>query len=191
MRMRINSFFVLPIVFVGLFCTAQVKHEKETRIKSTELPSNVTILLPQITLHAKRIKYYREFDGSKHSFELKLKRNGIHYSIEFNQEGILEDIELLVSISELPLAVVKAVESQFQRYKLTRIQKQFTHTKGSDPKKTLQNVFDGKMSVSAYEIVVAGKTNLGYKQVEFLFDTNGKILNKRPIIIRGYDNIMF
>ena len=75
--------------------------------------------------NARRIRYYREYNGENFSYEIKLKRQNIHYSIEFSQEGELQDIEVLINKSELPSVVLEAVKNHFQRIKLTRIQKHF------------------------------------------------------------------
>jgi len=44
---------------------------------------------------------------------------------------------------------------------------------------------------SAYEIVVHGKTKSGYKQMEFLIDVKGRLLNKRDIIPHSDDHVMY
>ena len=113
----------LMILLLGLMGKAQFKFEKESRISSSQLPPGVITLLPQITQDAKRVRYYHEFDGKKESYEVKLKKYGTHFSIEFSQEGVLEDIEMLMPKSELPVSVLEVIGSHYQRYKLTWIQK--------------------------------------------------------------------
>lgn len=184
------------VIFSALLCLngiaiAQVKYEKEERISVDDLPPVIKVLLPQIEEDGKRIRYYQEFDGVKKSYEIKLKKLDTNFSIEFSQEGILEDIEILIPASELPIPVLEAIRSQFQHHKKNRIQKQFTHPKEQDPKQTLQRVFDGLILPTAYEIVVYGKTTTGYKQVELLIDSNGKILKKRNVISKDYEHVVY
>lgn len=181
----------LMILLLGLMGKAQFKFEKESRISSSQLPPGVITLLPQITQDAKRVRYYHEFDGKKESYEVKLKKYGTHFSIEFSQEGVLEDIEMLMPKSELPVSVLEVIGSQFQRYKLTRIQKQFVPPKDANPIKTVLAVFDKVVKPAAYEIVVHGKTKSGYKQMEFLIDAEGRLLNKRDIIPHNDDHVMY
>ena len=189
--MKLHGVLFLAMLCLNSIAIAQVKYEKEARIPIHDLPLTVQVLLPQLTQDAKRIRYYHEFDGEKESFEVKLKKHGSHFSIEFSQDGVLEDIEMRIPISELPTPVLETIGKQFQRHKLTRIQKQFTHPKGQDPKQTLQGVFNGLIRPTAYEIVVNGKTNSGYKQVEFLIDINGKLLKKRNVITKDYEHVVY
>ncbi len=189
--MKLHFALFLSLLCLNSIAIAQVKYEKETRVPIDDLPLRVKSLLPQIEKDAKRIRYYHEFDGEKESFEVKLKKFGTHFSIEFTQEGVLEDIEILISTAELPTPVLETIGKQFQRHKLTRIQKQFTHPKGQDPKQTLQGVFNGLIRPTAYEIVINGKTNSGYKQVEFLIDINGKLLKKRNVITKDYEHVVY
>ena len=189
--MKLHGVLFLAMLCLNSIAIAQVKYEKEARIPTHDLPLTVQVLLPQLTQDAKRIRYYHEFDGEKESFEVKLKKHGTHFSIEFSQDGVLEDIEMLIPASELPNPILETIGKQFQRHKLTRIQKQFTHPKGQDPKQTLQGVFNGLIRPTAYEIVVNGKTNSGYKQVEFLIDIDGKLLKKRNVITKDYEHVVY
>jgi hypothetical protein len=182
---------LLLVMLLGQIANAQFKFEKETRISSSQLPKVVVELLPLITHGAKRVRYYHEFDGKNDSFEVKLKKYGNHFSIEFSQTGILEDIEMLIPKSELPVSVLQVIDSQFQRYKLTRIQEQFVHPNEADPIKTIQEVFKKVVKPTAYEIIVHGKTKTGFKQRELLIDPKGKLLKKRNIIPYNNDHIMY
>jgi len=185
------NLLLLLVMLLGQTANAQFKFEKETRITSGQLPNVVVELLPLITQDAKRVRYYHEFDGKNESYEVKLKKYGNHFSIEFSQAGILEDIEMLIPKSELPVSVLEVIDSQFQRYKLTRIQKQFVYPNEVDPIKTIQKVFKKVVKPTAYEIIVQGKTKTGYKQRELLIDPKGNLLKKRNIIPYNNDHIMY
>ena len=189
--MKLHSVIFLVSLCLNSILIAQVKFEKEARIPIHDLPLTIQALLPQITQDAKRIRYYQEFDGEKESYEVKLKKRGTYFSIEFSQDGVLEDVEILISISELPTPVLETIGKHFHRYKRTRIQKQFRHPKEQDPKQTLQRVFNGLILPTAYEIVINGKTNSGYKQVEFLIDINGELLKKRNVITKDYEHVVY
>ena len=93
--------------------------------------------------------------------------------------------------SELPVSVLEVIGSHYQRYKLTRIQKQFEHPNEANPIKTIQQVFDKAVKPTVYEIVVHGKTLTEYKQMEFLIDPKGRLLNKRDIIPHSDDHVMY
>ena len=141
--------------------------------------------------NARRIRYYREYNGENFSYEIKLKRQNIHYSIEFSQEGELQDIEVLINKSELPSVVLEAVKNHFQRIKLTRIHKHFSHTKDANPEYTLQAVFKNKLLPSAYELIVSGKTENGYRQFELLIDKEGILLKKSIISTKDDEYVVY
>ena len=192
-----TTFFLL--LLCGCYSAfGQIKYEKEERIQKEELPVAVVQLLPLMKANAKRIRYYREFDGQSISYEVKFKKHGAHFSVEFNQEGVLEDVEVLVAKSALPTVVLETVKTHFQSVKLTRIQKQFVHPQGVNPVHTLRAVFGKYSSVkhdvltkSAYEIVVSGKTQNGYQQFEVLVAPSGKLLKKSTILTKDYEHVVY
>lgn len=188
MKKRLALLFLL---LFGYTAIAQVKYEKEERIQKEALPTAVGKLLPLMEIHSKRMRYYREFDGQSISYEVKFKKHGTHFSLEFNQEGVLEDVEVLISKSALPTAVLETVKTGFQRVKLTRIQKQFVHPKGGNPAQTLQAVFENQIAPTAYELEVSGKTQNGYRQFELLIAPSGKLLKKSTILTKTYEHVVY
>ena len=177
--------------FLSYTCLAQIKYEKEERIQKEELAVAVVQLLPLMEANAKRIRYYREFDGQSMSYEVKFKKYGTHFSVEFDKEGILEDIEVLMSKAGLPTAVLETVKNHFQRVKLTRIQKQFVHQQIENAELTLQAVFENQLIPTAYELEVSGKTQDGYRQFELLIDPAGKLLKKSTILTKDYEHVVY
>ena len=182
-------FFLL--LLSGSTAIAQVKYEKEERIQKEALPTAVVKLLPLMETQSKRMRCYREFDGQSISYEVKFKKHGTHFSVEFNQEGQLEDIEVLISKSVLPTAVLETVKTHFQRVKLTRIQKQFVHRKEDNPAQTLQAVLENQLAPTAYELEVSGKTQNGYRQFELLLAPTGKLLKKSVILTKDYAHVVY
>ena len=185
-----KALFVLLVALFYLPLTAQVKREKESRIDKTELPSAVVALLPQIEKNAKHLRYYKEIDGDKISYEVKLKKAKDHFSIEFSQLGTLEDIEVIIPKTELPEAVLKTLKNNFEHVHLKRIQKQFRN-ENNNPKQLIEAVFESQLAPTAYEILISGKTNTSYKQFELLIDSNGTIVAKRPVIFKDYEHLVY
>lgn len=183
--------FLFLLLLLGSTAIAQVKYEKEERIQKEALPTAVSKLLPLMETHVKRMRYYREFDGQSSSYEIKFKKHDTHISVEFSQEGVLEDVEVLVAKSALPTAVLEAVKAHFQRVKFNRIQKQFVHPQGAIPTHTLQAVFENQLVPTAYELEVSGKTQNGYQQFELLIDPAGKLLKKSSIITKDYEHVVY
>ena len=188
--MTFYRFFFL-LLFFGSTAIAQVKYEKEERIQKEALPTAVSKLLPLMETHAKRMRYYQEFDGQSISYEVKFKKHGTHFSVEFNQEGVLEDVEVLMSKSALPTAVLETVKTHFQSVKFTRIQKQFVHRNEGSQAQTIQAVFENQLAPTAYELEVSGKTQNGYRQFELLIDPAGKLLKKSTILTKDYEHVVY
>ena len=182
--------FILLASLFSLPLRAQVKQEKEARIDKTELPSTVVGLLPQIEKNAKHIRYYKETDGDKITYEVKLKKDQHHFSIEFSQLGILEDIEVIIPKAELPKTVLKTLKNNFEHVHLKRIQKQFPNA-NNNPKQLIEAVFETQIAPTAYEILISGKINDSYKQFELLIDSNGTIVSKRPVIFKDYEHLVY
>ena len=182
--------FILIATLFSLPLVAQVKQEKEARIDKSELPSTVMVLLPQIEKNAKHLRYYKEIDGDKISYEVKLKKAKDNFSIEFSQRGILEDIEVIIPESELPETVLKSLKNNFEHVHLKRIQKQF-HNDNNNEKQLIEAVFETQLTPTAYEILLSGKTNTSYQQFELLIDSNGTILSKRPVIFKDYEHLVY
>lgn len=179
------------LVLYGHTCIGQFKYEKEERIQKEALPTAVGKLLPLLEIHSKRIRYYREFNGKRISYEVKFKKNNNFFSVEFNQDGVLEDIEVLISKASLPPAVLKTVKNHFQRVKFTQIQKQFVHPEGVNPVQTLHSVFKNQFSPTAYELEVTGKISKGYRKFELLIAPKGKLIKKSTILAKDYAHVVY
>lgn len=185
--------------FLSSFAVAQVKYEKEERIPVDDLPPVVQALLPQLQTNAKRMRYYCEFDGDKDSYEVKFKKHSTHFSIEFSQEGSLEDIEMLIKKANLPSSVMTSLNDTFPRCKLTRIQKQFVHPKGADPANTLRIVLSKNhdtlnhklIDEANYEIEAQCFIENRFQKMELLFNADGKLLSTRTIIAEADDHIIY
>ena len=188
-----HTFLIFYMVF-GV-TLGQSKFEKEERINREELPKTVKELLPLIDGLAKRTRYYRETDGAKKSYEIKFKHHKSKYSVEFDDDGTLEDIEVVVSQSDVPQSTLLLIENDlrndFTRFKFKKIQEQFSYPNGLTPAQTIKSVIKGTLAITGYEIVVSGKTKTGHERYEFFFDDGGHRIKKRKILSRGYDHIMF
>ena len=90
-----KTYYNLLITYICLFFSlishAQTKNEKEERINKEDFPNNALEVTDHIPAHAKRLRFYKETDGEKQSFEAKFKLNKLRYSVEFNTNGELEE----------------------------------------------------------------------------------------------------
>lgn len=182
----------------GILMAQDVKNEVEVSIRQHQMPQQAIQLLGPILAEAGRVKFYQETDGEQTSFESKLSWKGNFYSIEFDHEGKLLDVEKLVSFRTLPKEIRKQVEeqleSEFDRYRIRRTQVQYSAGKNGQPvtgviRKFMENDA-GEMTIR-YEIEADGRKGNQIGGYELLFDQEGKLLKKRPVVRRSLDNILY
>lgn len=190
----------LPISYLTfLFCLFLVqpctlaqdkKQEVETTIKKAEMPAAALNLLNQFWNDEKKADFYREFDGVSVSYEVKFVHNKHLLSIEFNEQGLLQDIEQLIEFDEIPENTGTAIKSylndQYTKFKVTRVQQQFSG--GEDLAKRYLEDNLGQLTIR-YELGVEAQNKEELGAFEFLFNKNGQLLQKRRIVRRSLDNI--
>lgn len=181
-----------------LFCSSiwsQNKYEQEYRISQSEFPSNAYELISEQLESSKRVRYYKEIDSIKKSFEVKFKKRRLHYSIEFDEHGELEDVEFKIKEVDIPddswEKISDYLNKGFQKVRIVKIQQQ--HPVGDlSPEKVIQQALQNLiLPYINYEIVFTSKNSGGYKTYEALFNANGKFLNLRKSLSSTYDHILY
>lgn len=191
------SIFII-IVFIGFSFQssyAQYKYEREYRIRKSQFPNNALELIEEKVTDAKRIKFYKETDSAKVSYEAKLKKDRLWYSIEFSEEGVLEDIEILIKTTDIPDATLSKIEAylnqNFKKYRIKRLQQQYT-ARTDALETTLRNAFQNLiLPTNNYELMVVGKKDDGYMDYEILFDADGNFKNQRTSLPPNYDHVLY
>ncbi|UOY04758.1 hypothetical protein L0P88_12400 [Muricauda sp. SCSIO 64092] len=185
------------MVILLFFCVAsfgQKKQEQEFRIDKKELPNGVLALLSNYLENTKRLRYYKERDGEKSSYEVKFKKDKLHYSIEFDEKGALEDVELLIKQTDIPNAafdnMTTYLQSNHKKYRIKKIQRQYVNT--GDAAQTLKEAFQNRILPKLkYELIIATKDENGYGEFELTFDANGEHLLTRKAVKTKYDHVLF
>ncbi|WP_419212852.1 hypothetical protein ACNR9Q_01680 [Maribacter sp. X9] len=186
------------IVFIGLcgpYCNAQNKYEREYRIRKSQFPEKALSLIEDRIAEAKRVKFYKETDSAKISFEAKLKKDRLWYSIEFDRHGVLEDIEILIRPADVPndtyATIERYLQDNFSRYRIKRLQQQYPAQTGN-LQTTIKNAFQNLILPSNnYELIVAGKKEKNYMDYEILFDADGNFKNIRTSLPPNYDHVLY
>ncbi|MBC6997639.1 hypothetical protein BIZ36_03975 [Cytophaga sp. FL35] len=175
--------------------TAQNKYEREYRIKKSQFPEKALELISTKLEDARRVRFYKETDSIKVSYEAKFKKDHLHYSVEFDEDGVLEDVEILIKSIDIPddsySLMTKYLEKKFIRYRIRRMQQQYPV--GADPiETTLRNAFQNLMLPTIkYELIVSGKGDSGYQQFEILFNANGDFEKIRKSLPPNYDHVLY
>ena len=196
MKTRILQALFLILFFCCFSTIAQNKYEREYRIKKSQFPEEAIILISEKLEGAKRLKFYKETDSAKTSFEAKFKKDRLWYSVEFDESGKLEDIEILVKEVDLPSdtysAILKYLDKSFLKYRIKKIQQQYPTNEGEELNKTIKNAFQNLILPSInYELIIGGKKNQEYFDYEILFDSQGNFIQTRKSLPPNYDHVLY
>lgn len=190
---------LIPITALILFCwqftNAQYKYEREYRILKSQFPSEAISTIEKYVEDYKRIKFYKETDSIKVSYEAKLKKDKLWYSIEFDKNGILEDIEILIKPADIPNDTYSNIETylnnNFIKYRIKRLQQQYT-SKNNPLEETYKNAFQNLLLPdNNYELMVVGRKEDGYLDYEILFDADGNFKKIRTSLPPNYDHVLY
>jgi hypothetical protein len=193
---KYKSLFALLLLFFVATGWAQNKYEREFRIRKSQFPENAYASLKEELQNAKRIRFYKELDSSKVSYEAKFKKDRLFYSIEFDAAGELEDVEILIKEIDVPRTTYEAIEAylkdNFTKYRIRKIQQQYSRIAFGSITNTLkiafQNLIDPKIN---YELIVGGKTDGHYQDYEILFDADGNFISLRKSLPANYDHVLY
>lgn len=190
--------YVLGVLLMAGACgqalTAQYKYEKEERIAEDEVPEQALDFLEEIQ-PTRKDKWYREQNLDGEAIEVKLKRNGERYSIKFDTEGELIDVEKLIKWRDIPEETRDEIDEEWEEFfERRRIEKIQIHYK-DDAENLIRFIQSPEgaplESPIYYEIVVKGKTEGPYQLYEFLFDEEGEKVEMSRILTRRTDNMEF
>ena len=164
--------------FTILHIQAQTKMEVEKRINITEVPEAAINFQQEYLLDAGKIKWYFEQDGAHQSYECKFKLHRKKYSIEFNSEGLLEDIEISYPLRKLPDQIEKTLERNSKKFNIKRSQIQFKEPRNELFQPDLWTKITNKEAIYFFELEVI----LAGEFFELLIDSKGTIFSKRRIV---------
>ena len=175
------------------FCQ-EVKVEREWKIKFKDLPEIIQDHMKPYHHGKNKMKCFQEQDGLHNSYEVKLRVNNEWYSIEFDRDSNLEDIELTIDqdqINPSTLEKIKEHLSGFDRCDIDKIQRQFSSQVWAD-QQSIDSVLTKKMGdIERFEIEVTALVDGAWKSYEMLFSINGIFLSQREILERPIDNVMY
>ena len=194
--MKSSISLALLLIFSSAPLLSQTKYEREHRIKRSQFPEQALQFIGDSLENVRRLRFYKETDSARISFEAKLKKDRLHYSIEFNKDGILEDIEILIKEVDIPrdaFSMMKSyLEKNFHRYRIRKIQQQYPVRPEEPKERTLKNAFQNLLlPYINYELIVGGKMDDGFRDYEILFDSEGNFINMRISVPANYDHVLY
>lgn len=192
--MRCFFYFITIItLFYSESVFAQEKYEKESRIKYNQIPIKALDFFKLLNTKNK-IKWFKEENLSKTTFEAKFKLDKLDYSVEFDSIGNIEDIEVLIDIKNLDINFISSVNLYLNQncvsHKINKIQIQY-----SGNEIDLATIFTPKQNNDKlnkkYEIIVKCKSNKTVDLFEYLFNEKGKYLTSSKIIQKNSSHLEY
>ena len=190
---RWSIFTCLLLTLLSVSLTAQVKFEREYRIKPVDVPKTAVSFVDS-AFRDIPVRWYMETSSEGKSIEAKLMRNRTLYSIEFDESGNLEDVEFEISAGDLPEKTLDAIRkwlgNRFSSYRMMKIQQQWTGSRYE-----LFGILTGKMDPdeypARYEIMVRGRISGKTVWYEYLFSDSGEMLSEIPVVFKNTDNLVY
>ena len=187
---KIGSAICIAVLLLLSSSAFGQKVERESRIKSPEVPEKALEYIEQTSLD--KVKWYRETGLESISFEAKFKHERRWYSVEFSEEGVLEDIEIEIDLHQVAEptreSIDKYLEAEFKRHRIKKVQIQYKQT----PLQTLIKEEVPKTdSPHAFELVVKGKKSRLMKLWEVAFSSTGKYISIDQILNRNSTHLEY
>ncbi|MBU3028138.1 hypothetical protein [Zobellia galactanivorans] len=196
--MNFKSIFLL--VFIFSFGTgtlfAQVKSEREHRIRKSQFPEKALMGIEEKLENARQIRFYKEIDSNEVSYKVKFKKDRLRYGIKFNNDSNIEDIEFEIKPVDIPndsySQIIAYLENNFEKYRVQKIQQQYL-TEGNDIDQSLKDAFQNLMLPSiTYKFSVKGRKNgKDVEKFEIIFNAEGKLELIKKALPPNYDHILY
>lgn len=192
--MRYKFFFIF--LFIGCTISAQNKQERKYRVLKSQFPKKALAQIQEKLEDVKRIRFYKEIDIKKNSYEAKFKKDRLWYNIEFSENGELEDIEIVIKPIDIPedvfLNITMYLKKSFTKYRIRKIQQQYSVNDIEDAETTVKNAFQNLMLPSInYVLVIAAKKDKINEQFEILFDAEGTFKSLQKLLPANYDHVLY
>ena len=194
------------LLFTGIGALAQqtdskksdvnIKYEREFRIRKEQFPARALESMEDHLKEVKRLRFYREIDSNRSSYEIKFKYVRLHYSVEFSSDGVLEDVEVRIKPVDIPAdswqTITEDLNRRFSKFRVRKIQQQYPREAFPSATETLKNAFQNLLLPQIrYELIVQARVDKGFLNYEILYDADGKFLNLRKSLPPNYDHVLY
>jgi hypothetical protein len=190
MRYPICLLFTITIC---LSAFSQSKSEKEVRLNTEEVLPTALSYVDSFNFN-KKVRWYREIGMDGISLEAKTKYKGQRYSIEFNEDGTLEDIEIEISSEDISTQIRDTIfnflKRSHEKCDVKKIQIQYIGSREAIWAYLNNKPHPTRPEIN-YEIVLHAKENKVYKAYEYLFSENGQCLQSTEIIQDNIDHLEY
>lgn len=183
----------LLLMVTSFTLSAQDKTEVERGVPAAEVPSVARDWLHGTYSRTGRLRWYLERSSDGISYEAKFKHRGAWHSVEFDESGALQDIEIRVDWINLPELVrqgmVAYFDTTYAKHRIRKIQQQLSGS--PEAVRAIIRNEPAQTVTHRYEVEFYGKNNRSKALWEGLFDNQGQLLLRRKIVLRPTDNLNY
>jgi hypothetical protein len=187
----------LLLTLFGLFTLqptfAQIKVEREYRIKEEAVPEQAREFVKN-TFEDARMKWYAEENQQRKTIEAKGAFKGIRYSVEFDTDGKLLDIEGVIRYMDIPEEtrdrIEKNLSTTFSSFKVQRTQRQWKGNPAILAALVAKKESRGQYQTH-YEITIRGTRDRRKDFYEILATDKGEIVRESKIVQRNNQHLIF
>lgn len=198
-KVLVSLYFFLFMLITQKSIAQDEKREYEQSVKKREIPAEILDSLEPFIQKSSRIKYYFQTDGEEETYEIKGRMKGKYYSIEYQKDGTLIDIEMLIDFEEIPENTHNNIQEylteNYDKYVFTRIQQQYIpeEEEAEEAEEAIEDLMEDDFEDFGirYELEVDTRAGNQLGSFELLFDAEGKLMQQRKIIKRAEDNIFY
>ena len=193
--MKFNRVFFL-LLLLGFAGSAQVKSEREFRIKKSQFPIASLEKAQPFLEGVRKLRFYKEIDDGRVSYEIKFKKARLHYSVEFSDSGDLEGIEVRIKPVDIPQEsweeIGKHLSGTFPKYKVRKIQQQYRRAAFASDSLAFRNAFQNLLLPEIrYELTIHAKTEEGSRDFEITYDARGNFIMMKKSLPPNYDHVLY
>jgi hypothetical protein len=196
MAATFKIFINLILILYTSSSFAQNKYEREFRIKKSQFPTTAKDLLDTHVKNIKRLKFYKETDSTKNSYEAKFKKDKLWYGMGFEANGALKDIKIIIKPLDIPSDALSNItvylNKSFDKHRVKIIHQQYVISAEEKLEKSLRNAFQNLLLPSLnYEIIVIGKKDKDYLEYKIRFDAEGDFIAIKKRLPPNYDRVLY
>ncbi len=193
MDSRYSTLIFILTLFVGMTAVSQNKYEREYRLDVEAVPAKAVNYVNSLPV-ASKVKWYREESLDGFSVEAKALYRKKKISIEFDETGVLEDVEIKIPFDDIPQITNPGISQFFDenhdKVRIRKVQLQYTGP-DEEVRKTLLNGAPTETTSIHYEIVVRAKTKGKWESLEYLFTASGEMVRKSVIVSKNIDHFEY
>lgn len=172
---------------------SQDKLEREYRIKPAQVPAKALEFI-ESSFRDVKIKWYGEENLQGKAIEAKGRRDGQLYSIKFDTNGALLDIEVVIRFNDIPeetrLQIEKDLGGRFTKYRIQKTQRQWLGS-SADLKALAKGEAATGVYSTNYEISLQGTKGRRTDYFEVLANAQGEIVRESRIIQRNNQHLIY